>query len=71
MEKAETYANAIRAAMAYTGQTQSELARRMGIHEDTLGRKLRKPRTFTLGDLIAADEAVGWTHIMGVMERLK
>lgn len=71
MDNAENYARAIRAALAYTGQTQAELAQRMGIHEDTLGRKLRKPRTFTLGDLIAADEAVGWTHIMGVMERLR
>lgn len=71
MQTAETYARRIKAAMAYTGQTRAELAQRMGIHEDTLGRKLRKPRTFTLGDLIAADEAVGWTHIMEVMERLK
>ena len=71
METAETYANAIRAAMAYTGQTQSELARRMGIHEDTLGRKLRKPRTFTLGDLIAADNAIGWKKIMEAFDEKK
>lgn len=71
MKTAEAYANAIRAALAYTGQTQSELARRMGIHEDTLGRKLRKPRTFTLGDLIEADKAVGWTKIMEAFDEKK
>ena len=64
METAENYARAIKAAMAYTGQTQKDLARRMGIHEDTLGRKLRMPRTFTLGDLIEADKAVKWTKHM-------
>ena len=64
MESAETYARAIRAAMAYTGQTQHDLAKRMGIHEDTLGRKLRTPWTFTLGDLIEADKAVKWTKHM-------
>lgn len=71
MQKAEEYAKAIRAALAYTGQTQSDLARRMGIHEDTLGRKLRKPRTFTLGDLIAADNAVGFSKIMEVCDEKK
>ena len=66
MEKPEVYAAAIRAGMAYTGQKQSDLAKRMGIHTDTLGRKLRNPRTFTLGDLIAADNAIKWTkHIQG------
>lgn len=71
MKTAEAYANAIRAAMAYTGLTQSELARRMGINEDTLGRKLRKPRTFTLGDLIEADKAVGWKKIMEAFDEKK
>lgn len=64
MERAETYARAIRAAMAFSGQTQQDLAKRMGIHEDTLGRKLRMPRTFTLGDLIEADKAVKFTRFM-------
>lgn len=67
MERAEAYAAAIRAGMAYTGQKQSDLAKRMGIHEDTLGRKLRNPRTFTLGDLILADNAIKWTKHMEVM----
>ena len=58
MENAENYAKAIRAALAYTGQTQAELAQRMGIHEDTLGRKLRRPGTFTLSELIDANRAV-------------
>lgn len=66
MKNAETYANAIRAAMAFTGQTQHDLARRMGIHEDTLGRKLKSPRTFTLGDLIEADRAVKFERFLEV-----
>lgn len=65
MRSAETYARMIKAAMAFTGQTQEELAKRMGIHKDTLGRKLRMPRTFTLGDLIEADRAIGWTKFGG------
>lgn len=64
MDRAENYARAIRAAMAFTGQTQQDLAKRMGIHEDTLGRKLKKPRTFTLGDLIEADKAVMFMRFM-------
>lgn len=64
MNTAETYARAIKAAMAFSGQTQQDLAKRMGIHEDTLGRKLRMPRTFTLGDLIEADKAVKFTRFM-------
>lgn len=60
MNAAET-ARAIRAGMAYTGNTQSELAYKMGISEDTLRRKLRRPETLTLGELIAADKAVRWT----------
>ena len=64
MQKAEMYASVIRAAMAFSGQTQQDLAKRMGIHEDTLGRKLRMPRTFTLGDLIEADKAVKFTRFM-------
>lgn len=52
---------AIRAGMGYTGHTQQELARKMGISEDTLRRKLRNPVGFTLRELIAADNAVRWT----------
>lgn len=67
MEKAETYSRAIKAALAYTGQTREELATKMDIHPKTLGRKLRRPGTFTLDDLIAADRAVKWTAFMGGM----
>ena len=67
MEKPEVYARAIRTAMTGSGQKQSDLAKRMGIHEDTLGRKLKNPRTFTLGDLILADDAVKWTKYMEVV----
>lgn len=66
MQKAEEYARAIRAALAYTGQTQAELAQRMGIHEDTLGRKLRHPGTFTLSELIDANRAVRFEKFMEV-----
>lgn len=52
---------AIRAGMAYTGHTQADLALKMGISEDTLRRKLRRPEGLTLGELIAADRAVRWT----------
>lgn len=67
MERPEAYARAIRAGMSYTGQRQEDLARRMGIHKDTLGRKLRDPRNLTLGDLEKADAAVKWSkHMEGM-----
>ena len=66
MHKAEEYARAIRAALAYTGQTRAELAQRMGMHEDTLGRKLRRPGTFTLSELIDASRAVRFEKFMEV-----
>lgn len=58
---AAAVSKAIRAAMGYTGHTQAELADRMGISEDTLRRKLRRPEDFKVGELIAADKAVRWT----------
>ena len=61
MESAEIYADAIRAAMAGARCSREKLAGYMGIHEDTLGRKLRNPGTLTLKDLIAADLAIKWT----------
>ncbi len=64
MESAENHARAIRAALAYTGWTQKELADAMEINEDTLGRKLRRPETLTLRDLIMADLAVRWSAHM-------
>lgn len=64
MENAENYARAIRAALAYTGQTRAELAQRMGMHEDTLGRKLKRPGTFTVSELIDADRAVKFERFM-------
>lgn len=66
MENAENYAIAIRAALAYTGQTRAELAQRMGMHEDTLGRKLKRPGTFTVDELIDADRAVKFERFMEV-----
>ena len=65
MTTAATYAKAIKAGLAYTGVTREELARKMGIHIDTLGRKLRDPGGLTLRELEAADRAVRWTAFMG------
>lgn len=65
MKKAEEYAKAIRAALAYSGRTQADLAERMGISADTLGRKLKHPQALTLLDLIQADELIKWTNFMG------
>ena len=65
MEKAEVYARAIKAGMAYTGVTRQELADRIGIHLDTLGRKLKDPGGFTVRELEAADRAVRWTAFIG------
>lgn len=59
--KAASVRQAIIAAIAYTGHTQAELAYQMGISEDTLRRKLRRPERLTLGDLEKADKAVRWT----------
>ena len=70
MESAETYANAIRAAMAVTRCNREKLASYMGIHEDTLGRKLRRPGTLTLDDLIKADLAIRWTGFLPDRRRL-
>lgn len=68
MEKAETYARAIKAGLAFTGTSREELAKRMGINIDTLGRKLKNPGGLTLRELDAADRAVRWTAFMGGME---
>lgn len=65
MEKAETYSRAIKAALAYTGQTREELANKMDIHVKTLGRKLRRPGTLTLEELIRADKAIKWSQFLG------
>ena len=65
MERPETYAKAIKAALAYSGQSRGELARRMGIHYETLGRKLRSPETFTLGELTKADRILRFTQFIG------
>lgn len=69
MEKAEQYARAIKAGLAYTGTTRRELARKMGLHYDTLGRKLKDPAGFTLRDLEKADRAVRWSAFMEEAKR--
>lgn len=65
MESAETYAKAIIAALAYSGQNRGELARKMGIHQNTLERKLSKPESFTLGELVKADRIIRFTQFIG------
>lgn len=64
MKSAAEHAKAIRAALAYTGHTQEELARKMGISTDTLTRRMKTPGRFTLDELSAADKAVRWTHFL-------
>ena len=54
------YSKALLAAMAYTGHTQEELARKIGISVDTLGRRLKHPERFTVRELEAADQVVKW-----------
>ena len=57
---------AIMAGLAYTGVTRRELAKKMGMHYDTLNRKLRMEQHFDLPELEAADRAVKWSaHIGG------
>lgn len=60
------YIAAIRAGMAYTGVTRRELAAKLGMHYDTLNRKLRQEKHFDLQEMEAADRAVRWSaHIGG------
>lgn len=63
MEKAEI-GRALKAGMAYSGTSRRELSRVMGIHVDTLGKKLKDPSTLTVAQLIAADKAIRWTAFM-------
>ncbi len=55
---------AINAGMAFTGVTRRELAKKMGIHYDTLNRKLRMEKPFTLAEILIADNEVRWTEHM-------
>lgn len=54
------YSRAILAAMVYTGHTREDLARKIGISVDTLGRRLKHPERFTVRELEAADQVVKW-----------
>ena len=65
MKTAQDYSRAIKAGLAYTGQTRNELAVRIGVHPVTLGRKLRNPGSLTLAELIAADKEIHWSAFMG------
>lgn len=56
---------AIKAGLAYTGVTRKELADRLGMHYDTLNRKLRMEQHFDLHELEAADRAVKWSAFIG------
>lgn len=55
---------AIEAGMAFTGVTRHELAKKMGIHYETLNRKLRMEKPFTLAEILIADNEVRWTEHM-------
>ncbi len=64
MKQGEQYAKAIRAGMAYTGHTQDQLARKMGISTDTLKRRLDHPDRFTVGELEAAESVLKWSKFL-------
>lgn len=63
--KVADYIAAIKAGMAFTGVSRRELAKAMGIHYDTLGRKLRQEEPLTLPEMVAADRVVKWSAFMG------
>lgn len=63
--KEKDYIAAMKAGMAYTGVTRKELAKAMGIHYDTLGRKMRGEEPLTLPEMVAADRVVKWSAFMG------
>lgn len=63
--KVSDYIAAMKAGMAYTGVTRRELAKAMGIHYDTLGRKLRQEEPLTLPEMVAADRVIKWSAFMG------
>ena len=63
------YTKAIRAGMAYTGHTQDQLARKMGISVDTLKRRLDHPDRFTVAELEAADRVVKWRQFVAGGDR--
>lgn len=65
MEKAEI-GRALKAGLAYTGMSRMELSRIMGIHVDTLGKKLKDPSSLTVAQLLAAEKAIKWTHFLEV-----
>ena len=69
MESAETYSQAIKAALAFTGTTRQALADAMGVSLDTLGRRLKKPKTLTLDNMIKADLKIHFTRFLAVGKR--
>ena len=64
MKSGEQYARAIRAGMAYTGHTQEDLARKMGISPETLKRRLDRPERFTIAELEAAERVLKWSKFL-------
>lgn len=60
----KSYIAAIKAGMAYTGVTRMELAKALGIHYDTLGRKLRQQEPILLSEMVIADRIVRWSDFI-------
>lgn len=54
-------ANNIKGHMVAAGLTQERLAHRMGISHDTLQRRLKHPREFTLSELRKLKAEMGWS----------
>ena len=65
MEKAETYGRAIRAGLAFTGWTQAELAKRLGIAPETMSRKMRRPEMFTGAEIETIQRTFRWARMGG------
>lgn len=55
-EEAIKFRNDILGGMQDTGITKQRLAESIGVSKNTLLRKLKKPETLTLGDLIRINE---------------
>lgn len=54
---------ALKYHMARTGIRRASVARALGIHDQTLYKKIKHPNRFTLDELIRLKDLFGLTHI--------